>query len=116
MDSFDEGMFDDKAISAQIRGQGAHKRQRPLKNELGNIHSKATWNKLDLFDIYNEFEKENHFEDPNFDDKAWLRRLENSSLKRILKEFLDGDNDETLFISGKYKGLTDAEWRSREID
>ena len=29
-----------------------------------------------------------HFEDPNFDDKAWLRRLENSSLKRILKEFL----------------------------
>lgn len=42
--------------------------------------------------------------------------MENSSLKRILKEFLDGDNDETLFITGKYKGLTDAEWRSREID
>ena len=109
-------MFDDKAISAQIYRQEGHKRQHSLKNELNHIHSKSLWNKLDLFDIYNEFEKENHFEDPNFDDKAWLRRLENSSLKRILKEFLDGDNDETLFITGKYKGLTDAEWRSREID
>ena len=48
MDSFDEGIFDDKAISAQIHGQGGHKNQRSLKNELDHIHSKATWNKLDL--------------------------------------------------------------------
>lgn len=116
MDSFDEGMFEDKTINAKIHSQGGSKSKRSLGSDLFDIHNKATMNKLDLFDIFNEFEKENHFDDPKYDDKACIRRLENTSLKRILRDFLDGDNDETFFLTGKYKGLTDSEWRSREID